>query len=176
MNATVDPDLVKAVHQDFVALKNDVDKLAFEKEEERQQLQTALLCIITAVEKLDRRVSKIEEDQQLMEDDQRSLTAQVFRLGETLDTRLSLVEQEQVIIKENQNILCERFDTTQDQISKLQSDQEDMERHITYLGDQNSRKTQISNGNASFSFYLSLSENAHSLNVSKFITRTNLPS
>ena len=74
MNATVDPDLVKAVQQDFVALKNDVDKLAFEKEEERQQLQTALLCIITAVEKLDRRVSKIEEDQQLMEDDQRSLT------------------------------------------------------------------------------------------------------
>ena len=54
MNATVDPDLVKAVQQDFVALKNDVDKLAFEKEEERQQLQTALLCIITAVEKLDR--------------------------------------------------------------------------------------------------------------------------
>lgn len=76
-----------------------------------------------------------------MEDDQRSLTAQVFQLGETLDTRLSLVEQEQVIIKENQNILCERFDTTQDQISKLQSDQEDMERHITYLGDQNSKKT-----------------------------------
>ena len=173
MNATVDPDLVKAVQQDFVALKNDFDKLAFEKEEERQQLQTALLCI-TAVEKLDRRVSKIEEDQQLMEDDQRSLTAQVFQLGETLDTRLSLVEQEQVIIKENQNILCERFDTTQDQISKLQSDQEDMERHITYLGDQNSRKTQISNGNASFSFYLSLS--THSLNVSKFITRANLPS
>ena len=94
MNATVDPDLVKAVQQDFVALKNDVDKLAFEKEEERQQLQTALLCIITAVEKLDRWVSKIEEDQQLMEDDQRSLTAQVFQLGETLDTRLSLVEQE----------------------------------------------------------------------------------
>ena len=173
MNATVDPDLVKAVQQDFVALKNDFDKLAFEKEEERQQLQTALLCI-TAVEKLDRRVSKIEEDQQLMEDDQRSLTAQVFQLGETLDTRLSLVEQEQVIIKENQNILCERFDTTQDQISKLQSDQEDMERHITYLEDQNSRKTQISNGNASFSFYLSLS--THSLNVSKFITRANLPS
>ena len=36
MNATVDPDLVKAVQQHSIALKNDVDTLAFEKEELRQ--------------------------------------------------------------------------------------------------------------------------------------------
>ena len=35
MNATVDPDLVKTVEQHLISLKNDVDKQAFEKEEER---------------------------------------------------------------------------------------------------------------------------------------------
>ena len=39
MNATVDPDLVKAVQQHAFALKNDVGTLAFEKEELRQQCQ-----------------------------------------------------------------------------------------------------------------------------------------
>ena len=52
MNATVDPDLVKAVQQHAIALKNDVDILAFEKEELRQQCQSAVLNIITAVEEL----------------------------------------------------------------------------------------------------------------------------
>ena len=179
MNATVDPDLVKTVEQHLISLKNDVDKQAFEKEEERQQLQTALLFIITAVEEVKSRVSKVEEDQRSLtaavkitqtqigelESQQEDVNAQVFRLGETLDTRVSVVEQEQLTIKENQNALCERFDSTQDQISKLQSDQEDMERHIAYLGD--------SYGNVSFSFYLALVENT-SLNVLKFITRANL--
>ena len=188
MNATVDPDLVKTVEQHLISLKNDVDKQAFEKEEERQQLQTALLFIITAVEEVKSRVSKVEEDQRSLtaavkitqtqigelESQQEDVNVQVFRLGETLDTRVSVVEQEQLTIKENQNALCERFDSTQYQISKLQSDQEEMERHITYLGDQSSRKTQISYGNVSFSFYLALVENTYSLNVLKFITRANL--
>ena len=40
MNATVDPDLVKAVQQHAIALKNDVDTLAFEKEEfEKEELR-----------------------------------------------------------------------------------------------------------------------------------------
>lgn len=63
MNATVDPDLVKAVQQHAIALKNDVDTLAFEKEELRQQCQSAILNIITAVEELGKRVSSLELEQ-----------------------------------------------------------------------------------------------------------------
>ncbi|PFX12946.1 putative RNA-directed DNA polymerase from transposon BS [Stylophora pistillata] len=63
MNVTVDPDLVKVVQQDLNALKNDVDKLAFEKEEERKKLKTVLQDNVTTLEELAGRVSKIEEDQ-----------------------------------------------------------------------------------------------------------------
>lgn len=60
MNPTVVPDLVKAVQQHAFALKNDVDTLAFEKEELRQQCQAVVLNIITALEELGKRVSSLE--------------------------------------------------------------------------------------------------------------------
>ncbi|XP_022793708.1 uncharacterized protein LOC111332605 [Stylophora pistillata] len=63
MNATVDPDLVKAVQQELIGLKNDVDKLAFEKEEEREQLQTALQNAVGHQKELEKRVSKVEREQ-----------------------------------------------------------------------------------------------------------------
>ena len=66
INATIDPDLVKAVQQDLIALKNDVDKLAFEKEEERAQLKTALHDAVSDLEELEKRVFKVEQEQQLL--------------------------------------------------------------------------------------------------------------
>ena len=66
INATIDPDLVKAVQQDLIALKNDVDKLAFEKEEERAQLKTALHDAVGDLEELEKRVFKVEQEQQLL--------------------------------------------------------------------------------------------------------------
>lgn len=70
INATIDPDLVKAVQQDLIALKNDVDKLTFEKEEERAQLKTALHDAVGDLEELEKRVFKVEQEQE-------SLTAKV---------------------------------------------------------------------------------------------------
>ena len=66
INATIDPDLVKAVQQDLIALKNDVDKLTFEKEEERAQLKTALHDAVGDLEELEKRVFKVEQEQQLL--------------------------------------------------------------------------------------------------------------
>ena len=66
INVTIDPDLVKAVQQDLIALKNDVDKLAFEKEEERAQLKTALHDAVSDLEELEKRVFKVEQEQQLL--------------------------------------------------------------------------------------------------------------
>ena len=66
INATTDPDLVKAVQQDLIALKNDVDKLAFEKEEERAQLKTALHDAVGDLEELEKRVFKVEQEQHLL--------------------------------------------------------------------------------------------------------------
>lgn len=64
MKATIDPDLVKAVQQDLIALNNDVDKLTFEKEEERVQLKTALHDAEGDLKELEKRVSKVEQEQE----------------------------------------------------------------------------------------------------------------
>ena len=132
MNATADADLIKAVQQRLIALKNDIDKLAFEKEEKRQKLETALNMV---TEDLKRRVSKLEEDSQLVKYDlaaiqnqmgelrlqQEDTRAQVFRLKEAQDTRM-------------------------------------LRRRVTYLGDQISSNNQIRPGTVSVSFDLSLLE------------------
>ena len=76
MNATIDPDLVKAVQQDLIALKNGVDKFASKVNDDEQKLQRALQDAVTAFEELARRVSQIEEDQQVMKQSQYSLTAE----------------------------------------------------------------------------------------------------
>ena len=76
MTATIDPDLVKAVQQDLIALKNGVDNLTSKVDDNEQKLQRALQDAVTAFEELARRVSQIEEDQQVMKQSQYSLTAE----------------------------------------------------------------------------------------------------
>ena len=76
MTATIDPNLVKAVQQDLIALKNSVDNLTSKVDDNEQKLQRALQDAVTAFEELARRVSQIEEDQQVMKQSQYSLTAE----------------------------------------------------------------------------------------------------
>ena len=63
MTASIDPDLVKAVQQDVIALKNDVNNLTSKVDDDEQKLQRALQDAVIALEELARRVSQIEEDQ-----------------------------------------------------------------------------------------------------------------
>ena len=76
MTASIDPDLVKAVQQDLIALKNGVNNLTSKVDDDEQKLQRALQDAVIALEELARRVSQIEEDQQVMKQSQYSLTAE----------------------------------------------------------------------------------------------------
>ena len=76
MTASIDPDLVKAVQQDLISLKNDVNNLTSKVDDDEQKLQRALQDAVIALEELARRVSQIEEDQQVMKQSQYSLTAE----------------------------------------------------------------------------------------------------
>lgn len=118
MNPTIDSDLVKAVQQDLIALKNSVHNLTSTVDEEKK-LQTALEHADTALEELARRVSQIEEDQQVMKQSQCSLTAEVKG--------------------------------TQDKLSKLQTERDDLERRVTNLEHQkSSNNIQINYGKENF--------------------------
>jgi len=60
---------------------------------------------------------------------------------EQLRKRVALVEHEQGVIKQDQSSLCEKVNTTQDQIS-------DVQQRVSYLEDQQkSNKPQINYGN-----------------------------
>ena len=61
MNATIDPDLVKAVQYDLIALKNSVDNLTSKVDDDEQKLQRALQDAVTALEELASRVLQIED-------------------------------------------------------------------------------------------------------------------
>ena len=95
INATIDPDLVKAVQQDLIALKNDVDKLAFEKEEERAQLKTALHDAVGDLKELEKRVFKVEQEQESLTakvQDQKNELANVQQRVEHLEGQQSLTK------------------------------------------------------------------------------------
>ena len=62
MNATIDPDLVKTVQQDVNALKNDIDKMAFEEEVNRENVKKALHDCQLVLEELSERVATVEHE------------------------------------------------------------------------------------------------------------------
>ena len=69
---------------------------------------------------------------------------------EQLRERVAMVEREQEIIKQDQRSLCDKVNTTQDQIGELKSEQEDVHRRVTCLEDQRkSNQPQITCGNMS---------------------------
>ena len=128
MNATIDPDLVKTVQQDVNALKNDIDKMAFEEEVNRENVKKALHESQLALEELRKRVAIVEKEQEIIKQEQ------------------EVIKQEQEVIKQDQSSLCGKVDTAQDQISELKSEQEDMQQRVTCLEDQQ-KSNQINYGN-----------------------------
>ena len=176
MNATIDPDLVKTVQQDVNALKNDIDKMAFEEDVNRENVKKALHDSQLVLEELRERIAMVEHEQEVIKQDQRSLCEKVNHteeqiselkseqedvqqrvayLGEHLGQQVAIAVREQDIIKqEQQNIrqdqssLCCKVNTAHGQISELKSEQEDVRRRVTSLEDQQkSNQPQINYGN-----------------------------
>ena len=69
MNATIDPDLIKTVQQDVNALKNDIDKMAFEEEVNRENVKKVLHNSQLVLEELRERVAIVEHQQEVIRQD-----------------------------------------------------------------------------------------------------------
>ena len=176
MNATIDPDLVKTVQQDVNALKNDVDKMAFEEEVNRENVKKALHDCQLVLEELRERIAIVEHEQEVIKQDQRSLCEKVNHteeqiselkseqedvqqrvayLGEHLGKQVAIavreqdiIKQEQQDIRQDQSSLCGKVNTAHGQICELKSEQEDVQRRVTSLEDQQkSNQPQINYGN-----------------------------
>ena len=123
MNATIDPDLLKTVQQDVNALKNDIDKMVFEEEVNRENVKKALHDFQLVLEELRENVAIVKREQEV-------------------------IKQEHEVIKQDQRSLCEKVNNTEEQISELKSEQVDVQRRVSSLEDQQkSNQPQINYGN-----------------------------
>ena len=91
MNATVDPDLLRLVQHHVIALSNDAEALAFEVKEDRHRVLKALREIFTKLEKLEKRVTSVECEQEVIKENQSSLSNKV----DALHTSLKGIESQQ---------------------------------------------------------------------------------
>ena len=142
MNATIDSDLVKTVQQHVNVLKNDIDKMAFEEEVNRENVKKALHESQLALEELRKRLAIVEHEQEVIRQEQEIIKQE----QEIIKQEQEVIKQEQEVIKQDQSSLCGKVDTAQDQISELKSEQEDMQQRVTCLEDQQ-KSNQINYGN-----------------------------
>ena len=140
MNATVDPALLHLVQQHVNALKTDLDKMAFEVENEREAMKKALHCVEEGLEKLEKRVSKVEQEHQGIKHSVQWLQDEQSAMGGSLKSLKSDVDKL-------------AFDTGNEQIAtdvkikSLKLDQEDMQQRVIHMEEQMSHATpQISCG------------------------------
>ena len=92
MNATIDPDLVKAVQYDLIALKNSVDNLTSKVDDDEQKLQRALQEAVTALEELASRVLQIEDKLSKLQIEKKGMERRVTNLEQqksSSDTKIS---------------------------------------------------------------------------------------
>lgn len=92
MNATIDPDLVKAVQYDLIALKNSVDNLTSKVDDDEQKLQWALQDAVTALEELASRVLQIEDKLSKLQLEKEGMERRVTNLEQqksSSDTKIS---------------------------------------------------------------------------------------
>ena len=97
MNATVDPDLAKLVHQHVNALAKDVEDLAFEVKEDREKVLKSLKGISTRLEELESRIACVECEQEVItkkvEATQKNLKNLEFQ-QEDVERRVAQVEDQ----------------------------------------------------------------------------------
>ena len=95
MNATVDPDLVKLVHHHVNALAKDVEALAFEVKEDRENVLITLKGISTKLEEVENRIACVECEQEVItkkvEANQKNLKNFEFQ-QEDVERRVAQVE------------------------------------------------------------------------------------
>ena len=158
------------------ALKNDIDKMVFEEEVNRENVKKALRDSQLVLEELRERVAIAEHELEMIKQDQRSLCENVTNteeqineikseqedmeqrvayLGEHLGEQVAIavreqdiIKQQQEVIKQDQSSLGGKVNTAQGQISELKSEQVDVQRRVTSLEDQQkSNQPQVNYGN-----------------------------
>ena len=89
MNAAVDPALLQLVQQHVNALKIDLDKMAFELEDDRKVVKKALQDVKADLDQLEKRVSSTEERFGSLESDVQQRVAQVEQMISSVIPQIS---------------------------------------------------------------------------------------
>ena len=92
MNAAVDPALLQLVQQHVNALKIDLEKMAFELEDDRKVMKKALQDVKADLHQLEKRVSSTEQCIKHLQNEHSALTESVECLKSDVQQRFADVE------------------------------------------------------------------------------------
>ena len=93
MNAAVDPALLQLVQHHVNALKIDLDKMAFELEDDRKIVKKALQDVKADLDQLEKRVSSTEQCLKHFQNEHSALTESVECLKSDVEQRFTDVEK-----------------------------------------------------------------------------------
>ena len=85
MNASVDSDLANLIQQHVNSLKDDVNKVVFDREEEveaKKKMERALEDVLISVKNLDERVANVESNVRKLEAMEQELTSVSVKVDE----------------------------------------------------------------------------------------------
>ena len=97
MITTMDPALLQLVQQHVHTLNTDVDKLAFEMENDRETVKKALQDVQADLEELEKRVSRVEQGVKQLRDEQSAMDGRFQSLKsdqEDMQQRVTKVEEQ----------------------------------------------------------------------------------
>ena len=98
MNATVDADLANVVQQHVCQLSSDLEKMKFENQKEMNDLKKVLENFQLVLKELEKRVAKIEEKHDFLQQEQNSASSKVDVVEERVtkleDQKYTCIHQE----------------------------------------------------------------------------------
>ncbi len=98
MNATIDSELVKVVHEHVCRLSNEVEKMAFKNEKERNDLKICLEKFQSHLQALEKRVEKVEHEYDTLHQEMASTAVRmdhVERSQEAVEQRITEIESQE---------------------------------------------------------------------------------
>ena len=95
MNPTVDPVLLKLVQQHVNVLKTDVDQMTLELKEDKERVLQALEDISMSLEELEARVTSVQHEQEVMKQEQSSLSNKMDSLETSTQVQLKSLKCQQ---------------------------------------------------------------------------------
>ncbi len=132
MNATIDSELVKVVQEHVCKLSNEVEKMAFENQEERNDVKISLDNIQLYLRGFEKRVENVEQKVDTLQHQHRSTSVQLDDLQQQQSSTTAKLDQQAI----NQEVLHQEHASTTVKMDHLSRSHEAVQQRVAELESQ----------------------------------------